>query len=239
MLLSVYVAGPEVFLPDAAAVFRRKAAICATHGIAMRAPLDDAVDLAAPDASRRIYRQNRAMMLECDAIVANLTPFRGPSADDGTAFELGFFDALGRPAFAYSNAAGGLAERTLAFLAAWPDPVAMAVEDFSLPANLMLPHAVEARGGLGLFVPANGGGGTVADLDVFARLVAAIAGRCAAVPELRAAAARRFGAAAGAALRRPLAALGGRCALDVAMAESGRLGEAVVALASAGDQAGD
>jgi nucleoside 2-deoxyribosyltransferase len=103
MLLTVYAAGPEVFLPHAAEIFRQKAAICHDHGIVMRAPLDDAVDLAAPDASRRIYRQNRAMMLGCDAIIANLTPFRGPSADDGTAFELGFFDALGRPAFAYSN----------------------------------------------------------------------------------------------------------------------------------------
>jgi nucleoside 2-deoxyribosyltransferase len=233
MPLTVYSAGPEVFLPDAATVFRRKAAICAAHGIVMRAPLDEAVDPAAPDAALRIYRQNRAMMLDCDAIVANLTPFRGPSADDGTAFELGFFDALGRPAFAYSNVAGGLAERTRRFLRVWPDPEPMAIEDFSLPANLMLPHAAETRGGLPIFLPDAGAEGAIGEVHVFARLVAAIAARCAAVPALRQAAARTLGERAPAALRRPLAVLGGSCPLEVVIRSPERLGEAIAALVSA------
>ena len=93
------------------------------------------------------------MMLACDIIIANVTPFRGPSADDGTAFELGFFDALGRPAFAYSNVAGDLAARTRRFLDRMPDPAPFAVEAFALPCNLMLPLAVLARGGLPVFTP--------------------------------------------------------------------------------------
>ena len=32
-------------------------------------------------------------MKEADAIIANLTPFRGPSADTGTVYELGYMAA--------------------------------------------------------------------------------------------------------------------------------------------------
>jgi hypothetical protein len=43
------------------------------------------------------------IMRTCDAVILNLTPFRGPSADVGSAYEMGFMRALGRPIFAYSN----------------------------------------------------------------------------------------------------------------------------------------
>jgi nucleoside 2-deoxyribosyltransferase len=89
----------DVFFPNPHAFAARKASICARHGIRCHSPITNTVDLSAPDASLRIYRMNRAMMLASDVIIANLTPFRGPSADDGTAFEVGFFDALGRAAF--------------------------------------------------------------------------------------------------------------------------------------------
>lgn len=176
-MLSVYLAGPDVFLEDAAEACRRKVAICARHGILARSPLDSAIDLSAPDASLLIYEQNRRLMLASDAIIANLTPFRGPSADDGTAFELGFFDALGRPAFAYSNVCGSLADRTRAFLAREPDPVPLAVEAFGLPCNLMLPHAALARGGLPVLTPEDGIDRPLGDLAVFERLVGMVTRR--------------------------------------------------------------
>ena len=59
MLLTIYNAGPEVFLSNAPEIFRRKSEICARHGLLARSPLDTAVDPAAPGASLRIYRQNR------------------------------------------------------------------------------------------------------------------------------------------------------------------------------------
>ena len=40
-------------------------------------PLDNEIDPAAADASLQIFRGNEAMMNEADAIIANLTPFRG------------------------------------------------------------------------------------------------------------------------------------------------------------------
>ena len=69
---------------------RRKVEICAHHGLTGLYPLDNAVDLPASDASLRIFRGNEAMMDEADAIIANLTPFRGPGADAGTVYELGY-----------------------------------------------------------------------------------------------------------------------------------------------------
>ena len=173
--LTAYIAGPDVFFPDPVAHAVRKAAICERNGIVARSPIENGVDLSAPDASRRIYEANRTLMLASDIIIANLTPFRGPSADDGTAFEVGFFDALGRPCFAYSNAADELAERTRRFLPFHPDPGPFEVEAFGLPCNLMLPHAVLGRGGLPMFTPADGRSRPFDDLEIFERLVAAVA----------------------------------------------------------------
>src|SRR3954449_202746 len=76
-----YLAGTDVFLPDALEVGRRKVELCARHGLTGLYPLDHTVDLAAADASRQIFHGNEAMMNEADGIIANLTPFRGPGAD--------------------------------------------------------------------------------------------------------------------------------------------------------------
>jgi len=89
--MKIYLAGPDVFLPDAIEIGRRKAA----HAIAG--------DLAASGASLAIFKGNEAMMDAADAIIANLTPFRGPSADAGTVYELGYMAGRGKFCLAYSN----------------------------------------------------------------------------------------------------------------------------------------
>ena len=99
----VYLAGPEVFLPDAVDIGRRKADLCTRHGLTGLYPLDNSVDLAAKDASLKIFRGNEAMMNEADAIIANLTPFRGPGADAGTVYELGYMAGRGKLCLGYSN----------------------------------------------------------------------------------------------------------------------------------------
>ncbi|MGY3465678.1 nucleoside 2-deoxyribosyltransferase [Bradyrhizobium sp. LM6.11] len=78
--MKIYLAGPDVFLPDAVEIGRQKAAICAAHGLTGLCPLDNEIDLAVPDASRQIFCGNEAMMDAADAIIANLTPFRGAPA---------------------------------------------------------------------------------------------------------------------------------------------------------------
>jgi len=76
--MKIYLAGPDVFLPDAVEIGRRKTEICARHGVSGHYPLDNAVDLSAADASLTIFKGNQAMMDAADAIIANLTPFRAP-----------------------------------------------------------------------------------------------------------------------------------------------------------------
>src|SRR3954466_6051520 len=91
--MKIYLAGPDVFLPDAVEIGRRKAAICARHGLIGLYPLDNTIDIAAADASPAIFKGNEAMMDSADALIANLTPFRGPSAYAGTVYELGYMAA--------------------------------------------------------------------------------------------------------------------------------------------------
>lgn len=155
--MRVYLAGPEVFLADAEAVAAAKKAICASHGLTGVFPTDHRPEDSAPppEEHRRIYCLNEAHIRDCDALIANLTPFRGPSADSGTAYELGFMRALGRPVLAYTNTRRDFAGRTLAHLtprirrrdaATWEDEEGMAIEAFGLADNLMLDGGVLESG---------------------------------------------------------------------------------------------
>jgi nucleoside 2-deoxyribosyltransferase len=109
--MRVYLAGPDVFLPDALEIGRRKIEICRRHGVSGLYPLDNVVDRAATDASLQIFRANEAMMDQADAVIANLTPFRGPGADAGTVYELG-----------YMATACGALPKSRRTMAAWPMP---------------------------------------------------------------------------------------------------------------------
>ncbi len=175
-----YLAGPDVFLPDAREHARRKVAICARHGILGRPPLnEDAESLGAlPDeeAWRAIFRKDLAMMEECEVVIANLTPFRGPSADAGTLIEVGWFLGRGKPVFGYSNAAAPFSERSRRQMEAVPDPLpGLSVEGFGLPDNLMVPGAVLAGGGHPVVLPPDDRDRPFDALDVFERCVAVAA----------------------------------------------------------------
>lgn len=57
--MKIYLAGPDVFLPDAVEIGRHKVAVCAAHGVTGLYPLDNEIDRAAPDASRQIFAATR------------------------------------------------------------------------------------------------------------------------------------------------------------------------------------
>jgi len=148
--MRIYLAGPEVFLPDSAALGAAKKAICARHGLIGVFPMDDPTTTpSGPPDWRRIHAACEMHMHGCDALVANLTPFRGAGGDPGTAYEVGYMRALGRPVFAYTHAPGDYRLRVEARHdgAAWRDGAGMEVEDFGLAENLMLEGAVSASGG--------------------------------------------------------------------------------------------
>jgi nucleoside 2-deoxyribosyltransferase len=155
----VYLAGPDVFLPDAAAWMERKKAICASVGLTGVSPLDALVDEPAAWAGlpewRRIARRNEAHIRTCAAVIANLTPFRGPSADAGTVYEIGFARGLGLTVFGYATVATGFLDRTLSAVAggwqaadgSWRDADGLLVEQFGLFDNLMIEGGITDSGG--------------------------------------------------------------------------------------------
>ena len=49
----------------------------------------------------RIYRGDIGQIKACDIVIANCNAFRGALIDDGTAYELGYGNALGKPAYGY------------------------------------------------------------------------------------------------------------------------------------------
>lgn len=157
--MKAYLAGPEVFLPDAAEIGRAKKAICQAHGFEGLYPVDDSAPEEGPDAARRIFAANDALIRSCDLVIANLTPFRSVSADVGTAVEVGMAFALGKPVFAYSNEKRLLRERV--------PPDGMLVEDFGGFDNLMLTEAVS-----GFVSPPDERPLTLGDLAIFETCVA-------------------------------------------------------------------
>ncbi len=185
--MRVYLAGPDIFLPDPFARAEALKGVCARHALHGVSPLDDLADEPAcwavlPEA-RRIALRNEAHIRSCQALIANLTPFRGPSADAGTVFEVGFARALGLPVFAWSNDSRPFADRTRAFLGAaasragdcWRDSEGLLLEDFALSDNLMIEAAVLASGGA-LMLGEVADAARWHDLDAFARVVMAVAG---------------------------------------------------------------
>jgi nucleoside 2-deoxyribosyltransferase len=99
---TIYLAGPTVFEPDPEASFAAMKEICARHGLEGVSPLDNQIGLEgmAPgrDLLRRIVSADIALMRRLDGGVFCLDGFRGaPEMDAGTAFEIGYMVALGKP----------------------------------------------------------------------------------------------------------------------------------------------
>ncbi len=135
----VYLAGFDVFRPDALAYGSRCKALCAQYGLEGLYPLDNESDQA-----EEIFAGNLTLIDQCDVIAACLDPFRGSEPDSGTCFELGYAYARGKRLYGYLTDVGTLRER----LGEW-DEMGFSVENFEFPVNLMLAvPAVLICGGL-------------------------------------------------------------------------------------------
>jgi nucleoside 2-deoxyribosyltransferase len=160
----VYLAGPEVFLRNAVEVGAAKIELCARYGLAGKYPLDAQLDVGELTVAERAYeiaRANERLIGECDAVIANLTPFRGPGMDTGTAYEVGFMRGKGKPVFGYSNHHLSFFERVRKFnlkplkhrpgsepTMAFEDSDQMGVEQFGIAENLMIVGAIHDSGGI-------------------------------------------------------------------------------------------
>jgi nucleoside 2-deoxyribosyltransferase len=152
----VYLAGPEVFLLNAKEVGEHKKALCRKYGFEGVFPLDNEIDIkdkTPKEVGFCISTVNEDLIRACDFVVANITPFRSPSADVGTAYEMGFAHGLGKKVFAYSNVAAPFTKRTVKALNSevsrgsdgkLRDANGMFIEENGLTDNLMLDGCIHA-----------------------------------------------------------------------------------------------
>lgn len=148
---TVYLAGPDLWYTDAGEHLARKSALCREAGISTLIGRGDELFETEPSEAmaREIYAKALENIRAADAVIANLSPWRGPNADPGTAFEMGFAAAIGKPVFAYMNVASedeaDYRSRVEAAIGAmpgedgrWRDMDMGEIEDFALPESVML-----------------------------------------------------------------------------------------------------
>ena len=101
--IRLYLAGPEVFLPNAAEYAERQRELCRKYGFIGLHPMDNNIDITDTSyhTAVKIYRGDVNQIRGCNILVANCKSFRGALIDDGTAYELGFGNALGKPSYGY------------------------------------------------------------------------------------------------------------------------------------------
>lgn len=144
---SLYLAGPDVFHPDALVRGEKLKSLCAEMGFVGLFPLDQAVPVDVVTSSEQaewIYRANIELIQRADGVLANLDFFRGPEPDSGTCFEVGYAVALGKPVYGYIPEDGSFAQR---IRQRYPQTIGADgsvdthgwnFEEFGLPLNLML-----------------------------------------------------------------------------------------------------
>src|SRR3569833_1288470 len=159
MSVKVYLAGPEVFLTNAREQRDRKIALTRAAGLVPVSPGDFVIP---PQPTRRQFGHavseiDERMMDSADAIIANLTPYHGVSADVGTCYELGYMCAQRKHAFAYTNVSADMKTRTVSHYGGdvFTDANGrlrgrrdgLSIEDVDMVDNLMMQGGVERRGG--------------------------------------------------------------------------------------------
>ncbi|ORC89096.1 nucleoside 2-deoxyribosyltransferase [Trypanosoma theileri] len=126
----VYIAGPAVFNPDmGAAYYNHVRELLKKHNVIPLIPIDSVASGAV-----EIRKKNIDMIIEADAVIADLSPFRSHEPDCGTAFEVGYASALGKKVVTFTSDTRTMAEK----YGGTADTAGLTVEDFGLPFNLML-----------------------------------------------------------------------------------------------------
>jgi len=155
--IRIYLAGPEVFLINAKEVGEQKKALCRKYGFEGVFPIDVEVDTKAKqprEVGLCISNINEVLIKSCQVVIANITPFRGPSADVGTVYEMGYAHGLGKRVFAYTNMAASFTERTVKALnggvkrgvdGRLRDAQGMFIEENNLVDNLMIDGCINAN----------------------------------------------------------------------------------------------
>lgn len=132
--LKIYIAGPDVFSPDAVSLGRLMCDTIRNKGFVPLYPLDNEIDAhQTQNLSEQIFDGNIKMIQDCDIVLANLNPFRGSEPDSGTSWEVGYAFALGKKVIGYIDDTRPMIDKV-------HDTRGWRVEDLGLPLNLMLCH---------------------------------------------------------------------------------------------------
>lgn len=149
----IYLAGPDVFYPDAVARAAVARKLVESMGYEALIPLDGEINTDNPDyVPRLIYQKNMIMLQAADAVVANVTSFRGVEPDSGTVFEIGYAVGLGKPVITYDEMETTVLDRTVEYFNTYARaqvfnhkadgetvfPDGMKAEAFCMTHNLML-----------------------------------------------------------------------------------------------------
>ncbi len=143
----IYLAGFDVFRPDAVEHGEYLKSLCLQYGFEGLYPLDNAAPAGLRGAvlAQWICDANLALLRSADLVMANLNAFRGHEPDSGTVFEVGYGHALGKPVWAYTDETRSLVGQLAVMddaqaqgTARFVDEAGFTVEDFGLPLNLMI-----------------------------------------------------------------------------------------------------
>ena len=153
IVMKIYFAGPNVFHPKAKEMELLITNYCRTLGVTPLIPGDSGIDWANPDLptiARQIFTINRDHIINCDAVIANTTPFRGACIDDGTAWEIGFAAALNKPVVTYASGSaktGETIEKFSGISSEYEQPRrdrdGYIIEEFGFQSNLMIACSTE------------------------------------------------------------------------------------------------
>jgi len=156
--MKIYLAGPEVFLPDPFAKGASLKLLCQQHSAEGLFPMDNELgddERGSIAEAAYIRTANMNLIKSCDAIIANMEPFRGPSMDVGTAYEMGVGAALGKIVVGYTSDRTSFVEKVTKAVKVeraqdgqLRDEGGMAVEEFGdgevkLVDNLMISCGIE------------------------------------------------------------------------------------------------
>ena len=141
----IYIAGFDVFKKDSLDIGKEYQNLCTKYGFIGLYPLDNQVDFAQEKQkiALDIFLANKAMIQQCDIIIANMNLFRGKEADSGTIWECGYAFAMGKKVYGYMDDTSAYVakfcndEKVIVDGVSY-DNAEMMIEDFNHPINLMI-----------------------------------------------------------------------------------------------------
>lgn len=152
MKYKVYLAGPDVFSPNAKELGNALKRLLALWDMEGLYPLDNETNVVPIEQEslinfspniikigRAIALANMEMIQKCDVVLANLKPFRGPSADVGTVWECAYAKGLGKMVCGYNVDPLDYKFKVLGKI---PHD-GMFIEDFGVWDNIMLVHGID------------------------------------------------------------------------------------------------